>query len=503
MYQQTLTDKWLPFVVTVERQHYHVYMLLLSGNKQRKCVLRITIAPGIERKVVRIVLQVTNTRRFEILAKTTAVSPCSEVDVFPAMQRGYDIAKVSNSADLVSWVIAWLLCNNPHIVFIHFGFSYDILVLAAHALHILDCYFEAQNLGAIVVVDTFRYADKVHWSDFKSLSLDDMANHYGLGGKHIQPHMDIGPDTQEDISEMIFIRLPGRDCDAQHILQVIDWSNDRYASKVVSGARVLQPKRGYYSDVPLMDFASMYPTIMASVNISTETVHDLQSEMQGTHASVSSPSYVPFKRRSVKRELRSLVVNGQVQEGAVYWIRRIHTSESTLIERRTQVGKSTKPGWALKVAAISMYGSSVTSIGRWLVTVVEAVSYMPGYDIIYSDSDSVFECKREVIESVLSFTPMPSIKLEVEAYYSHFVLLCYSMGARSYSAFNADKQQDAYRLAQQYQAFATERNMARHLELSARVEIDKPVPENMKETMKGIASKRKDRAPIIRKMATA
>ncbi|KAI9336474.1 hypothetical protein DFJ73DRAFT_763638 [Zopfochytrium polystomum] len=385
MYQQMLTDKWLPFVVTFERQHYHVYMLLPSGDEQRKRVLRITMARGIERKVVRIVFQVPDTGSFEILAKTTAVTPCSEVDVFPqlyagmarslpgygpglelvneisyvgfteAMQRGYDIAKVSNSADLVSWVIGWLLCNNPDVVFIHFGFSYDIPVLAAHAPHILDQYFEARNLGAVgkgvdlvlpqtVVVDTFRYADKV-----------------------------------------------------------VDWSSDRYASKVVSGARVLQPKRGYYTGLLLMDFASMYPTIMASVNISAETVHDLLSEMQGTHAPVSSQLYVPFKRRSAKRALRSLVANGQIQEGAVYWdqentyigisgrVARIDCTRrssaaialQTLIERRTQVGKSTEPGWALKVAANSMYGSSVTTIGRWLITVVEAVSYMLGYDIIY------------------------------------------------------------------------------------------------------------------------
>ncbi|MFO8016577.1 MAG: DNA-directed DNA polymerase [Candidatus Woesearchaeota archaeon] len=165
--------------------------------------------------------------------------------------------------------------------------------------------------------------------------------------------------------------------------------------RTYQGAFVFEPKAGLYKDVVVFDFRSLYPTIIASHNISPENLSrkDCDEEQR---------EYVPFedssrkvwfcrgKKHFIPRMIEDIIT------------RRMRIKE---IVRKNPDRMLEARAYSLKILANAFYGylgfyasrwysydcaESVTAWGRSYIHKVISRAQESGFRVIYSDTDSVF-----------------------------------------------------------------------------------------------------------------
>lgn len=169
-------------------------------------------------------------------------------------------------------------------------------------------------------------------------------------------------------------------------------SREEWRKKGFVGGYVLEPEKKLHSNVAVLDFKSMYPSIIRSFNICPTTVDE--------DGSVKSPSGARFlsdeKRRGiVPRILEELMDERQAVKRK---LKRVADPE----KRRVLYAKQ----WALKILANAFYGylgyskarvfnvdvaNSITSFGRDIIKTTEkSIQENFGHRVVYGDTDSVF-----------------------------------------------------------------------------------------------------------------
>jgi len=196
------------------------------------------------------------------------------------------------------------------------------------------------------------------------------------------------------------------------------------------GGYVKEPEAGLHENIAVIDFASLYPSIISTYNISTETLNCDCCKEDGQK--VPDLPYWFCKR---KRGFESTVINDLLLERqrVKEEMRRFSpgTVEFNLLNNRQM---------ALKTIANASYGyyafpaskwyskecaESITSFGRYWIKNVMEEAKSSGFKPIYGDTDSAFlaldgKCK----ESLLSFLEevnrkLPGImRMELENFYT-------------------------------------------------------------------------------------
>ncbi|CDW75907.1 dna polymerase delta catalytic subunit [Stylonychia lemnae] len=220
------------------------------------------------------------------------------------------------------------------------------------------------------------------------------------------------------------------------------------------GAVVIEPIRGFYQDpVAILDFASLYPSIMMAHNLCYSTLipnYKLKDVDVSMYERTPNGDY--FVKKSVKKGVLPIILEELIQARKRVKLDLSRTTdpfEMRLLDSRQN---------ALKTAANSVYGftgaqvgqlpclaisCSVTAYGRTMLDrtknlVKEKFCVKNGYpydsEVIYGDTDSVmikFGAKsieetmilgREAAEYVTSFFENP-IKLEFEKIYCPYLLM--------------------------------------------------------------------------------
>ena len=162
------------------------------------------------------------------------------------------------------------------------------------------------------------------------------------------------------------------------------------------GAIVVEPHKGVHFNVAVLDFASLYPSIIKTRNLSYETVRCVHPECK-TNRIPETTHWVCVKRRGIS----SLLI-GFFRDVRVKWFKpkskdkRLSKNERDFYEAVSQ---------ALKVFLNASYGvfgaetfplycppvaESTTAVGRYAIknTIDEAKEL--GVEVIYGDTDSVF-----------------------------------------------------------------------------------------------------------------
>ncbi|MBD3309915.1 DNA polymerase [Candidatus Woesearchaeota archaeon] len=219
-----------------------------------------------------------------------------------------------------------------------------------------------------------------------------------------------------------------------------------------AGGFVFEPKPGLYDDIVVFDFRSLYPTIITSHNIDPGTLNC--SCCRG--AAEKSPA----------------------EEG--YWFCKkrkgfIPTIIEEIITRRMRIKEMMKQGKkgelldarqaSLKLLANSFYGylgffaarwyslecaKSTTAYGRYYIHKVIDSAGQKGFDVLYSDTDSVFlslggKAKKEADAFADSINAeLPGImELEYEGYYPRGIFVSAKMGEygakKKYALLSEDK----------------------------------------------------------------
>jgi len=177
--------------------------------------------------------------------------------------------------------------------------------------------------------------------------------------------------------------------------------------KKYKGAIVLQPTPGAHFNVVVMDFASLYPSVIARYNLSYETVRCPHPECRNNKVA-DLPHWVCTKVKGITSSVIGTLRDLRVK----LYIPLSREATSQLTAKRYEVIQR-----ALKVFLNASYGvmgaesfqfytppvaESVTALGRKILTEVISEAQKRGTNVIYGDTDSAFlkRPSEEEIEAI-------------------------------------------------------------------------------------------------------
>lgn len=201
------------------------------------------------------------------------------------------------------------------------------------------------------------------------------------------------------------------------------------------GAFVIEPQPGLYENIVVLDFRSLYPSIVITHNISPDTLNCDCCE--GKDVAPGEPYWYCKKKKGF-----------------------ISTVIEELITRRMRIKEITKTKdskilfarqYALKTIANAMYGylgffmarwyclecaKSITAFGRYYIQQLIDKAEEEGFEILYGDTDSVFltldgKTREDANKFVDEFNlKLPELmELEFEGFYPKGIFVSAKMGA--------------------------------------------------------------------------
>ncbi len=233
-------------------------------------------------------------------------------------------------------------------------------------------------------------------------------------------------------------RLRGFLIPQQHEIQMLKSSSAQTEAmikdKAFKGAIVIEPVPGVHFNATVLDFASLYPTIMKTHNISYETVDCPHDECKkATHNRVPETNHwTCIKNRGMISE-----TIGFFRDTRVNWFKGKSKDKSLDEQTRNWYVVVEK---ALKVFVNASYGvtgaqhfelfcmpaaESVTAYGRNAILRTKEKAEQMGVKVIYGDTDSVFldnPSKEQQEELVRWSRDELGIDLEVEKTYKYVAL---------------------------------------------------------------------------------
>ena len=201
--------------------------------------------------------------------------------------------------------------------------------------------------------------------------------------------------------------------------------------KKYRGGLVVEPKEGIHFNVVVMDFASLYPSIIKVRNLSYETVRCAHEECK--------KNKIPETNHwacSKKNGMTSIII-GSLRDLRVNYYKSLSKKETLTEEQRQQY---TVVSQALKVILNASYGvmgaeifplyflpaaEATTAIGRY--TILETIKKCEaiGIEVLYGDTDSLFikNPKEEQIQRVIEQAKRDhGVDLEIDKVYRYCVL---------------------------------------------------------------------------------
>ncbi|MFZ8937624.1 MAG: DNA-directed DNA polymerase I [Nitrosopumilaceae archaeon] len=201
--------------------------------------------------------------------------------------------------------------------------------------------------------------------------------------------------------------------------------------KKYRGGLVVDPKEGIHFDVVVMDFASLYPSIIKVKNLSYETVRCSHEECK--------KNTIPQTNHwaCTKRNGLTAIIIGSLRDLRVNYYKSLSKKETLSEEQRQQY---TVVSQALKVILNASYGvmgaeifplyflpaaEATTAIGRY--TILETIKKCEsiGVEVLYGDTDSIFikNPSDEQIKNVIEQAKKDhGVDLEIDKVYRYCVL---------------------------------------------------------------------------------
>ena len=201
--------------------------------------------------------------------------------------------------------------------------------------------------------------------------------------------------------------------------------------KKYRGGLVVEPKEGIHFDVVVMDFASLYPSIIKVRNLSYETVRCPHEECKKN--TIPGTNHWACTK---KNGLTALII-GSLRDLRVNYYKSLSKKETLTEQQRQQY---TVVSQALKVILNASYGvmgaeifplyflpaaESTTAIGRHTILETIKKCESTGIEVLYGDTDSLFikNPTSEQISSVIEQAKKDhGVDLEIDKSYRYCVL---------------------------------------------------------------------------------
>jgi DNA polymerase I len=204
--------------------------------------------------------------------------------------------------------------------------------------------------------------------------------------------------------------------------------------KAFKGAIVIEPVAGVHFNTTVLDFASLYPTIMKAHNISYESIDCPHEECRN-----ATDNRVPETDHWICKKRRGMISQtiGFFRDTRVNWFKP--KSKDRKLDERTRNWYSVVEK-ALKVFVNASYGvtgarhfelfcmpaaESITAFGRDAIQRTQSKAEEMGIRVLYGDTDSVFldnPSKKQQEELVAWSRKALGIDLEVEKTYKYVAL---------------------------------------------------------------------------------
>jgi DNA polymerase, archaea type len=201
--------------------------------------------------------------------------------------------------------------------------------------------------------------------------------------------------------------------------------------KKYRGGLVIDPTEGIHFNVTVMDFASLYPSIIKVKNLSYETVRCPHEECKKN--TIPQTNHWACTKHN---GLTSLVI-GSLRDLRVNYYKHLSKNKSLSEEQKQQY---TVTSQALKVILNASYGvmgaeifplyflpaaEATTAIGRY--TIMETIKRCQesGIQVLYGDTDSLFikNPTKEQIQTVIEWAKKEhGVELEIDKEYRYVVL---------------------------------------------------------------------------------
>jgi DNA polymerase I len=201
--------------------------------------------------------------------------------------------------------------------------------------------------------------------------------------------------------------------------------------KKYKGGLVIEPKAGVHFNVSVLDFASLYPSIIKVHNLSYETVNCPHSECRANKL----PETTHWVCKQV-RGMESLII-GSLRDLRVDYFKPLARNPELTKEQKNLYNIVAQ---SLKVILNASYGvmgaeifplyclpaaDATASIGRYAITRTISKCEELGISVIYSDTDSLFleAPRRDQIEEISKWTQKElGIELDVDKQYRYVAL---------------------------------------------------------------------------------
>jgi DNA polymerase I len=201
--------------------------------------------------------------------------------------------------------------------------------------------------------------------------------------------------------------------------------------KKYMGAIVLEPKAGVHFNVTVLDFASLYPSLMKAYNLSYETVRCNHPECK-TNKVPGTPHWICTKREGltnliigVIRDVRVEYFKPQSKEASLSPAQR---SWFSVVEQALKVFLNASYG-VLGASHFPLYcapaAESVTALARHAITETIAEAEKLGVNVLYGDTDSLFllEPTNEQLRQLIEHSERElKVELDVDKEYRYVAL---------------------------------------------------------------------------------
>ncbi|MEM2136688.1 MAG: DNA-directed DNA polymerase I [Candidatus Methanomethylicia archaeon] len=166
--------------------------------------------------------------------------------------------------------------------------------------------------------------------------------------------------------------------------------------KKYMGAIVIEPKPGVYFNVTVLDFASLYPSVVFRWNLSYETINCGHEECRSNRVP-DLPHWICTKRMGL-----SSTIIGMLRNIRVYWFKSKARDKGLSNHVRAWYSVVDQ---GLKVFLNASYGvmgdenfplycppvaESITAIGRYIISKTMEKARSLGVNVLYGDTDSIF-----------------------------------------------------------------------------------------------------------------
>ena len=200
--------------------------------------------------------------------------------------------------------------------------------------------------------------------------------------------------------------------------------------KKYRGAVVIEPKPGVNFNVVVLDFSSLYPSIIKKWNLSYETVRCPHEECKDNL--IPETNHWVCKK---KLGLTSLVI-GSLRDLRVRWYKVKAKDQSFPSELRRWYSIVQRTLKVILNAAYGVFGAehfvlycppvaeATTSIGRYAIKSTISKAQELGIEVVYGDTDSVFlrSPSEEQIEKLVEWSrEVLGMELDVEKFYRYSV----------------------------------------------------------------------------------